>query len=285
MANLNVTQGQHLVSGVWLAEHLDDPGVRIVEVSASPDDTAYREGHIPGAVWWYWKEALWHPTDREFPTPDEMAERLGRIGVSPETTVVLYGSPVQFGTYAFWVLTMCGHRDIRLLDGSRTRWEAEGRPLTKEVPTFPVVAYQPGTEDLSSRVGREDVRANLGQKGRVLLDARSPEEYEGERVGPPPGFDHGAERTGRIPGATHLYFRELLHGDDLFLQPEELRALCAGLGATPDTSDEIVTYCRLSHRATLVWFAMRYLLGFTNVRVYDGSWTEWGSIVGFPVEK
>ena len=274
-----------LVSPAWLAQHLDDPGVRIIEVSSVPDDAIYRSGHIPGAVWWYWKDALWHPTDRDFPTPREMAPRLGRVGVTAETTVVLYGEPVQFGTYAFWVLTMCGHPDVRMLDGSRKRWTAEGRPLSTDVPNFPAVSYLQGPGDSSFRVGRDYVLAGLGAPGRLLLDVRSPEEYTGERVSPPPHFDHGAERVGRIPGAVHLFFRDLLNDDDTFKSAGEIQSICAGVGVTPENAEEIVTYCRLSHRATLSWFAMRYLLGNENVRIYDGSWTEWGSIVGFPIER
>lgn len=258
--------------------------MRVIEIASLNDPAAYRAGHVPGAVWWYWKAALWHDTDREFPTPETMAVRLGQIGVGPETTVVLCGDPVQYGTYAFWVLTLCGHPDVRLLDGARTRWIADGRPLATEALAPSAVAYPPRPGDGSSRVGRDEVRAGLGRPGRLLLDARSPEEYRGERVMPPPFFDHGAERTGRIPGAVHLYFRELLNDDDTFKHPDELRRVLGARGAAPDLGD-IVAYCRLSHRATLLWFAMRHLLGYRNVRIYDGSWTEWGSIVGFPIER
>ena len=279
-----------LVSCHWLAGHLEDPDVRIIEVSSRHDDTSYRAGHIPGAVWWSWKEALWHPTDRELITPEQLAERLGALGVSPQTTLVVYGDPVQFGTYAFWVVSMAGHRDLRLLNGGRKRWTAEGRPLSQDVPVFSPVTYPPGTADVSSRVGRDDVLARLSQPGRILLDLRSPEEYRGERVSPPSGevrfdLDHGAERAGRIPGAVHLFFRELVNEDDTFLSPEEIWRILRRVNITPNSGREIVTYCRLSHRATIAWFAMKYLLGLGNVQVYDGSWTEWGSIVGFPIEK
>jgi thiosulfate/3-mercaptopyruvate sulfurtransferase len=273
-----------LVSPTWLAERLESPRVRVIEVSSQNDDSSYRAGHIPGAAWWYWKAALWHETDREFPGPETMSCRLGRLGVTPETTVVLCGDPVQYGTYAFWVLSMCGHPDLRVLDGAKTRWAVDGCPLVTAT-TLPAPAeYRARPGDGSSRVGRDDVRAGLGSPGRLLLDARSPEEYRGERVMPPPFFDHGAERTGRIPGARHLHFRDLLNEDDTFKAPGQLRDAVRARGAEPAEGD-IIAYCRLSHRATLVWFAMRYLLGYPNVRVYDGSWTEWGSIVGFPVER
>ena len=135
------------------------------------------------------------------------------------------------------------------------------------------------------RIGRDDLRAHLGRSGRLVLDVRSPEEYAGDRVMPPPEFDHGAERKGRIPGAVHLYYRDLLNDDDSFKSVAELQGIVDAVGATPATANEIVAYCRLSHRATLVWFALTHLLGHPNVKIYDGSWTEWGSIVGFPIER
>ena len=222
-------------------------------------------------MWWYWKDALWHETDREFSTPEEAALRLGKIGVGAETTVVLYGDPVQYGTYAFWALTMAGHKDVRLLDGGKKRWVSEGLPLSTETLKYGLNVYAVQNEDRRSRVGRDDVR--------------SPEEYVGARVMPPPGFDHGAERTGRIPGAIHVFFRELVKEDDTFLNESSLTAIFARAGITPDIKREIVTYCRLSHRATLAWFALQHILGYSDVKVYDGSWTEWGSIVGFPIER
>lgn len=276
---------QPLVSCEWLADHLDDDAIRVIEVTSAEDDAQYREGHIPGAAWWFWKDALWHDSDRQFVTPDEVAESLSIIGVTPQTTIVLYGIPFQYGTYAFWVLKMAGHQDIRLLDGGITRWKAEGRPLEQDAPTFEAAYYPVSDANTSSRVGRDNVLEGLNSEGRILLDVRSPEEYEGERVSPPPNFDHGAERKGRIPGARHLFFRELLNEDDTLKSPDQLRRQFARVGIRPDSTEEIVTYCRLSHRATLAWFAMEHVLGLEKVRIYDGSWTEWGSIVGFPIEK
>lgn len=273
-----------IVDGAWLEGHLVDPGVRVVEVS-SRKDPASREARIPGAVRWYWKDLCWHDTDRQLATPAEMAERLGRAGVSRDATLVLYGDPVQYGTYAAWVLSMAGHPDIRVLDGAYTRWARDGRPLSAQEPEARSVEYGPAAAGPSARVGRDDVLQSLGRAGRLLLDVRSPEEYRGERVMPPPGFDHGAERTGRIPGAVHLFYRDLLNDDDTFRAPNEIRAALETVGAGPDQSADVIAYCRLSHRATLVWAAMTVLLGWDNARIYDGSWTEWGSIVGFPVEK
>ena len=215
---------------------------------------------------------------------------MGSIGISPDTTLVTYGDPVQFGAYAFWVLSMFGHKNLKLLDGGKKRWLAEGRPLSQDTPDHPPATYSPGTADALSRIGRDEIRDRLGQPGRLLLDLRSPEEYRGDRVSPPSGgvqmdVDHGAERGGHIPGAVHLFFRELLSEDDTFHSPEQLWNILEQASITTDNDTEIVTYCRLSHRATVAWFAMRYLLKLQNVRVYDGSWTEWGSIVGFPIER
>lgn len=273
-----------LVSTGWLEDHLGDPGIRIIEVSATEDGETSIGGHIPGAAWVFWKDFCWHATDREFATPAEMAERLSAIGVTPETNLVLCGDPVQYGTYAYWTLTMAGHRNLKLLDGALTKWALEERETLPETGLFERSRYIPGAADRSSRVGRDDVLAGLGRKSRLLLDVRSPEEYRGERVMPPPGFDHGAERKGRIPGAVHLHYLDLLNKDDTFKPPDQLQALFGTVGATPESPAEIIAYCRLSHRATLAWFAMTRILEFQIVRIYDGSWTEWGSIVGYPVE-
>lgn len=275
-----------LVTTDWLEKHLDDESVRIIEVCADPDDKVYREGHISGAVRWFWKDKCWNDSDRQFVTPKEAARHLGDIGVTPDMTVVLYGDPVQYGTYAFWALTMAGHPNLKLLDGSRKKWTAEGRPMTRNIPRFERVKYAPGKKDESMRVGRDNVRRRLGKPGRILLDVRTPEEYSGDRVMEYGQFDHGAERKGRIPGARHLFFKELLNEDDSYKPKKELEAQFKSVGVdVKDDKDEVVIYCRLSHRASLAWIALQHLAGRDNVKIYDGSWTEWGSIVGFPVEK
>ena len=274
-----------LVTSDWVQEHLDDPGVRLVEISSSTDDEVYRSGHLPGAVRWYWKEYCWHETDRQFVTPEQTARLFGEAGIAPDATLVLYGDPVQYGNYAFWTYTMAGHADIRLLDGARTKWQNEGRPMTTDVPSFSPVAYTPRDADASMRIGRDDVLANLDNPGRLLLDMRSPEEFSGERVIEYGGFDHGAERGGHSPGARHVFFKELLNDDDSYKTREELQAVFDAAGATRDSGKEIVCYCRLSHRASLAWFALTHILGYENVKIYDGSWTEWGSIVGVPIER
>ena len=275
-----------LVSTQWLAEHLDDPSVVILEVSIDPSDAAdYRSGHIPGAHFVYWKDLLWHDTDREFPSPDVLAKRLCALGVSDDTTVALVGDPFQFAAYAYWVMTMSGQEErCVLVDGGRRTWVAEERPLTTDIPEAAIGDLTPGAVDFGPRIGRDEVRAGLGPDGPLLIDMRSPEEYRGERVSPPwLAFDHGAERGGHIPGAHNLFIDSVLTTTGTLLPRDELRKRFEAVGLTDDV--DIVTYCRLSHRGSLAWFILTRLLGTSNVRVYDGSWTEWGSIVGFPVER
>ncbi len=275
-----------LVSTEWLEAHLDDPKVRILEVCSLTSDEKYRAGHIPGASWVFWKAACWHASDREFVTPEAMAKLFAELGIGPDTTLVLYGDPVQYGTYGYWAFSMAGHKDLRVLDGGRTKWTAEKRPMSTEVPKPTAVAYPPPAANKETRVGRRNVLNQLGKPGRVLIDVRSPEEYTGKRVIEySAAFDHGAERTGRIPGAKHLYYKDVINADDSYKSADVIRARMAELGLTPEDAPEIVCYCRLSHRATLVWTALTHVAGFKGVKIYDGSWTEWGSIVGYPIEK
>lgn len=275
-----------LVSTQWLADRLGDPNVVILEISIDPLDKAdYRIGHIPGAHFVYWKDLLWHDTDREFPSPEVLAERLRALGVNNTTTIALVGDPLQFAAYAYWVMTMLGLEEhCRLVDGGRRTWLAEQRPITTDIPEPSAGNLSPGSVDFGPRVGRDEIRVGLGSGGPLLIDMRSPEEYRGERVSPTwVPFDHGAERGGHIPGAHNLFVDNLLTETGTLLPPDELRARFEAVGAGDDA--EIVTYCRLSHRGSLAWFILTRLLGKSNVRVYDGSWTEWGSIVGFPVER
>ena len=273
-----------LVSPSWLLERLDDPAIIVLEISSDPEAKAYLKGHVPGAIFSFWKDLLWHETDREFVSSSELSSRLGEIGVSTDSTLVICGDPVQYGTYALWVMTMAGVKDVRILDGSRTRWINDGNPLETEGLSREPIDNGSLDPSIATRIGRDEVLQKINNPDTVLLDVRSPEEYRGERVSPPGGFDHGAERKGRIPGAVHLFFRELLNDDDTFISKEKLERKFSEVGVKKSSEKDIVSYCRLSHRATLSWFAMSEILGIEKAQIYDGSWTEWGSIVGFPIE-
>jgi thiosulfate/3-mercaptopyruvate sulfurtransferase len=275
-----------LVEPAWLHRHRDDPKVRLIEIAGMGQDEmqAYRAGHVPGAVCWKWKEMLWDSHARDFPAPQDFARRCAEAGIANDTTVVFYGEGVQFGFYAWWAFRYCGHARVKVLDGARYRWAAEGRPLVTDEPAPAApVDYVPVKRSERMRIHRDKVLAALRKNGMLILDGRSPEEYSGQRVGGPEGQDVGAVRYGRIPGAKHLYFEELLDGDKAFKPVEELQQLVAARGAAP--GQDIITYCRMSHRATVLYFALTQLMGFRKVKVYDGSWTEWGNLVNVPVER
>jgi thiosulfate/3-mercaptopyruvate sulfurtransferase len=284
--NKPLSPADTLVSPAWLVEHRDDPKVRLIEIAgmSQPNMEAYKAGHVPGAVCWPWKEMLWDSHMRDFADAEEFARRMGAAGIGNDSTVVLYGEDIQFGVYAWWTLTYCGHEHVKVLDGGRYRWLAEGRALTTEVPPpASPVAYRPAERREHMRVMRDEVLAAVQAGGAAILDARSPEEYSGARVGGPGGPDVGAVRYGRIPGARHIYYLELMDETRSFRPIEALAAELAARGVGPD--DEVIAYCRMSHRATVLYFALTQLLGFEKVRVYDGSWTEWGNLVGFPIER
>lgn len=271
-----------LVETDWMAEHISDPNVRLIEIDW--DERAdYEAGHIPGALGWHWKTALWDPFERQFPTDEEFSARLGAAGIAKDTTVVFYGAPVQFGTYAWWVFKLFGHHDVRILNGGKVKWVAEGRPLSLEEPIVTPASYGPPARRPQLRASRDDVLMSLRDDATIILDHRSREEYLGQRVGVPGKPDVGAERAGRIPGARHVPFVSLLNEDTTFKSAEEIGSIIGAHVAGKD--DPVISYCRLSHRATLASFAMTELLGFSDVRVYDGSWTEWGSMVGVPIER
>ncbi len=275
-----------LVDPAWLHRRRNDPRVKVIEIAGTGQDQmqAYKAGHIPGAVCWQWKDMLWDSHRRDFPAPEDFARRCGAAGIGNDTTVVFYGEGVQFGFYAWWTFRYCGHKNVKMLDGTRYRWAAEGRPLVAdEPPPASPVEYQAGKRVERMRIHRDKVLGALRKESTLLLDGRSPEEYRGERVGGPGGPDEGALRYGRIPGAKHLYFEELLDDKKAFKPITELEKLFQARGSGPDR--DIIAYCRMSHRATVLYFALTQLLGYKNVKIYDGSWTEWGNLVGVPVER
>jgi thiosulfate/3-mercaptopyruvate sulfurtransferase len=280
-----MSSGSSLVSTDWLDEHLDSDDLIVVEVSSrrslSPDSV---ERHIPKARFVYWRDLCWDDIERRFPDIDTLVRRLQAFGVSDGSTIAVVGDPFQYGTYAFWALAMAGfeHQTV-LVDGGRQKWLAEGRRLGREATGSAMGRLAMRVGDSTSMIGRDDVVAGLHDSNRLLLDVRSIEEYNGERVSPPWfEFDHGAERAGRIPGARHLHFRDLLNDDGSFLTKDDLAAL---LDPVMLDKEDAVVYCRLSHRASLVWFALARILDHGEVKVHDGSWTEWGTIVGYPIES
>ncbi len=270
-----------VVSTDWVAEHLNDPAVRLVEVDV--DTAAYDQGHIPGAVSLNWKTELQDQVTRDIVDQRQLEELLGRRGIGNDTTIVLYGDNNNwFGAYAFWLLKVYGHQDVRVMNGGRKKWVDEGRALTTEVPDYPAADYRARPADLSIRTFRDDVRAVLGNAAYGLVDVRSPAEYTGELLAPP-GLSETAQRGGHIPGAQNIPWSQAVREDGTFKSPEELRALYEGKGITSDKN--VIAYCRIGERSSHTWYVLKYLLGYPNVRNYDGSWTEWGSIIGAPIEK
>ncbi len=275
-----------VVSPEELLGALDDPDLAIIEVHATRPDGPL----IPGARPVFWKDLAWHPLDRELAAGDLLSQRLFELGAGARSRIVLAGEPTQFAAYLLWTLRVRGYTEIGYLDGGLEAWRALGAPTAADVTvartaaTTPLPVPEPTAAQEQLRIGRDEVRAVLDDDNVVLLDYRTPQEYAGERVsGPNAAIDHGAERHGRIPGAKPLFFRQLLDASGRLKPAEQLRELVDR--AVPGDPRLIINYCRLSHRSTLGWIALSEVLGYDNVRVYDGSWTEWGSIVGFPVEK
>ena len=272
-----------LVSTEWLAAHLDDPTLRILE--SDEDVLLYDVEHIPGAQKIDWHADLNDPVQRDYVSREQFEELLRSKGIDESTPVIFYGDKNNWwATYAFWVFQLFGFRNARVLDGGRMKWEAEGRPMTTDVPRFPRSSYRaPERSDAAIRAFQQDVRAHI-EKKRPLVDVRSPQEFTGERLHMPDYPQEGAMRGGHIPGARSVPWARAANPDGSFKSAEELRAIYEkeqGL----KKSDDIVAYCRIGERSSHTWFVLRYLLGFDRVRNYDGSWTEWGNTVRAPIEK
>jgi thiosulfate/3-mercaptopyruvate sulfurtransferase len=273
-----------LASTEWVADHLKDPGIRLIE--SNEDTLLYASGHIPGAVHVDWTSDLNDQIRRDYITREGFENLMSRIGATPETTVVFYGDKNNWwATYAFWVFQLFGHTNARVMDGGRIKWEKEGRPMTRDVPSYPGTKYTAkDRSDGANRAFRDDVLAHMHAK-RQLVDVRSPEEYAGTRLHMPDYPNEGALRGGHIPGARSIPWARAVNPEDGTFKPAaELRKIyCDEKQLSPN--EPTVTYCRIGERSSHTWFALKYLLGFENVRNYDGSWTEWGNLVNVPIEK
>ena len=273
---------ESLVSTEWVAEHGSDANVRLVEVDV--DTGAYEQGHIAGAVGWNWQSQLQQPVRRDLASQEEIEQLLGGSGIGNDTTVVLYGDNNNwFAAWAFWQLKYYGHGDVRIMNGGRAKWEAEARPLTTDVPNHPATTYSAAEGDQSIRAYRDQVLARVNEGSVALVDVRSPAEFSGELLAPANLPQEGSQRGGHIPGAANIPWGQAVAEDGSFKSADELRELYGGNGI--DGSRETIAYCRIGERSSHTWFVLTQLLGLENVRNYDGSWTEWGSIVGAPIEK
>ena len=270
-----------LVSTDWLAAHLADSSLRIVEVDV--DTSAYDLGHIPGAAAWAWNTQLCDTVRRDILPKDQLEALLSKAGISRETTIAIYGdSNNWFAAWAVWQLKVYGHADVRLLNGGRKKWLAEGRDLTTDVPSYPATEYRASDPDLSLRAFLPEVQQAVRNKSAVLIDVRSPQEFTGEILAPP-GLPETCQRGGHIPGARNVPWGKACNEDGTFKTYDELRALYGAEGV--GNSQQTIAYCRIGERSSHTWFVLKYLVGVQNVINYDGSWTEWGNLVGAPVER
>ena len=270
-----------LVETDWAAQHLNDPNVRFVEVDA--DTAAYDEGHIPGAVGWNWSTQLADTVVRDIIPQSMLEQLLGESGIGNDTTLVLYGDNNNwFAAWAFWQLTMYGHKNLHILNGGRKKWVAEGRDLSKDAPGMASASYMASAPDLSLRAYLPEVQKAVEAKSAGLVDVRSPAEFSGEILSPP-GLPETCQRGGHIPGAQNIPWGQAANEDGTFKSYDELMALYGGKGIT--AAQPTIAYCRIGERSSHTWFALKYLLGYSDVKNYDGSWTEWGNLVGAQVEK
>ena len=271
-----------LVSTEWVAAHGGDAGVRLVEVDV--DTSAYEQGHIAGAVTWNWQSQLQQNVVRDIVARDEMEALLGAVGIAPDTTIILYGDNNNwFAAWALWQLKYYGHADVRLMNGGRALWLAENRPVTTDVPAYPTTQYGITVENTDLRAMRDYVLQAVSSGSHALVDVRSPDEFSGALNAPPNLPQEGSQRNGHIPGAANIPWGQAVNEDGTFKSADELSALYGGRGV--DGSRETIAYCRIGERSSHTWFVLSQLLGYQNVRNYDGSWTEWGSIVGAPIQR
>ena len=273
---------ESLVSVEWVAEHGGDANVRLVEVDV--DTSAYEQGHIAGAVGWNWQSQLQQSVQRDVVSKEEMEQLLGSSGIGNDTTIVLYGDNNNwFACWAFWQLKYYGHNDVRIMNGGRAKWEADNRPLTTEAANHAPATYRASEPNQAVRAYRDQVLASVNAGNISLVDVRSPDEFSGALLAPPALPQEGSQRGGHIPGAANIPWGQAANEDGTFKSADDLQELYGGKGI--DGGQETIAYCRIGERSSHTWFVLTQLLGHGNVRNYDGSWTEWGSIVGAPIEK
>jgi thiosulfate/3-mercaptopyruvate sulfurtransferase len=276
-----ITATEVLVSTDWVAQHRSDANVRLVEVDV--DTAAYDQGHVPGALGWNWTTELCDTLVRDIVPKAKLEKLLGASGITPDTTIVLYGDNNNwFAAWAFWQLKVYGHKDVRIMDGGRKKWLAEGRDLDTTKPSVKATTYTAKDPDLSIRAFLPEVQKAMGRPDVALVDVRSPQEFSGEILAPP-GLPETCQRGGHIPGAKSIPWGKACNDDGTFKSRDELSALYGAQGVTPDK--HVIAYCRIGERSSHTWFVLKYLLGYQDVKNYDGSWTEWGNLVGAPVER
>ena len=272
-----------LVDTQWVEDHLKDPKVRVAEVDYDPKAN-YKLGHALGAVLFDWKEDINHPLTRNIFSKQSCEDLLQRAGINNDTTLILYGDFNNwFAAFAFWVFKYYGYDDIRLMNGGRKKWLEEDRPLSKDIPEYPKGNFKAAEPDNSIRVFLNYVRDSIESSQKVLIDVRSPKEFTGEILAPPEYPTEHAQRGGHIPGALNIPWSQAVSEDGTFKSAEELKKLYESKGITSDK--EVITYCRIGERSSHTWFVLKYLLGYPDVKNYDGSWTEWGNMIDNPIEK